>query len=34
MLCFAADQSVEEKRQIDVSSYMDEAGLKPGFKVE
>jgi predicted dehydrogenase len=34
MLCFAADQSVEEKRQIDVSGIMTEAGLKPGFQVE
>lgn len=33
MLCFAADQSVEEKRQIDVSHLMDEAGVKPGFRV-
>jgi hypothetical protein len=28
MLCFAADQSVEEKRQINVSRFMRDAGLK------
>jgi len=33
MLCFAADQSVREKRQVDVSHLMDEAGLKRGFEV-
>jgi predicted dehydrogenase len=32
MLCFAADQSVAEQRQIDVSGLMAEAGLEPGFK--
>lgn len=29
MLCFAADQSVAEKRQLDVSHLMQEAGLEP-----
>lgn len=33
MLCFAADQSVVDKRQMDVSRLMDEAGLAPGFAV-
>jgi hypothetical protein len=33
MLCFAADQSAEERRQVDVSGLMAEAGLRPGFVV-
>lgn len=33
MLCFAADQSVEEKRQLDVSGIMRDAGLQAGFAV-
>ncbi len=34
MLCFAADRSVEEKQQIDVSDIMPQAGLKLGFQVD
>lgn len=34
MLCFAADQSVEEKRQVDVSHAMAESGLTAGFEVK
>jgi predicted dehydrogenase len=34
MLCFAADQSVEEKRRLDVSHYISDAGLAAGFDVK
>ena len=34
MLCFAADRSVEEKQQINVSDLMPQAGLKLGFQVD
>ena len=34
MLCFAADQSVAEKRQLDISHLMPEAGLEPGFVIK
>lgn len=34
MLCFAADQSVEEKRQVDVSTFMRDAGLTAGYAVQ
>lgn len=31
MLCFAADESVETKRQVNVSGLLDEAGLEADF---